>query len=400
MKGRRTLARPDWRAVGVLFLAFALSACDSSGGAAAVAAIPPAPYSYAIPVQANDGWTTGHLADSGFNADIVIEMMERIDDGTYSGIDSVAIARDQILVLSSSLRTRLDEYDGWIDNTTLARHVMHSTSKSVTSALIGIAIDQGYIESVDTPFYGLFRYPNYDNWDPRKAEMTLKDALTMRLGLAWDEWEAPYGSEENDLQILTSQNRDYAKALLDLPVISDPGTAYTYNTAATIAIGQALQIATGIPMQNYAEMHLFQPMQIHTADWGTTPTDLPNGGSGLFLETRDMLKFGQLFIADGVWNGEQIISPQWISESVTQHVRLSWTYTTGYGYQWWLDRFTYNGLSIDSWSTRGFGGQYIFCVPALQLVVAFTGQNYGSDNAELPFVIMQDFILRSLEDAS
>lgn len=397
MKRQRKVTRYNWKATSALLLAFALSACDRSGGAAAVVANPPPPYAYAIPGQVNDGWATGHLADNGFDADIVIDMMERIIDGTYPGIDAVAIARNETLVLASTLRTELDEYDGWIDNKMIDRHIMHSTSKSVTSALVGIAIDQGYIESVDVLFYSLFRYPQFENWDSRKAEMTLEDALTMRLGLEWDEWSAPYGSADNDLQILTSQNQDYAKALLDLPLISDPGTSFTYNTAATIAIGEALQVAVGVPMQDYAEVHLFRPLQIHLAEWATTPTELPNGGSGLFLRTRDMLKFGQLFISGGVWNGEQVISPQWTSGSVTRHVGLDWTYTSGYGYQWWLDRFTFNGTSIDSWSTRGFGGQYIFCVPALQLVVAFTGQNYGNSNTELPFVMMQDFILRSLE---
>jgi CubicO group peptidase (beta-lactamase class C family) len=297
--------------------------------------------------------------------------------------------------LSAVYARNLDQFDAWVGNNDPERHVMHSTSKSFTAALIGIAIDQGFIASVDVPFYDLFPYGSYANPDPRKATMTLKDALTMRLGLEWDEWSLPYGTNGNDLQDLTSNNTDYAKALLDLPMESNPGTTYTYNTAATIAIGQALQNAVGIPMADFADQNLFAPLQIQTSDWLLTPTNLPNGGSGLYLEPRDMIKFGQLFIDDGVWNGQQLVSSQWVATSIQPHAVLNWTLTTGYGYQWWLNRFTYNGQAIESWSTRGFGGQDIFCFPSLNLVVAFTAQNYESGEF-LPFTLVQDYILPSI----
>jgi CubicO group peptidase (beta-lactamase class C family) len=290
----------------------------------------------------------------------------------------------------------LGRFDNWVGNTNPNQHVLHSTSKSFTSALIGIAIDQGYIASVDVPFYNLFSYGSYLNADPRKATMTLENALNMRLGLRWDEWSQPYGSTGNDLEDLSRNNTDYAKALLDLPMESDPGTTFTYNTAATIAIGQALQNAVGVPMADFADMHLFQPLQIQNAEWGRTPTDLPNGGSGLFLEPREMIKFGQLFVDGGVWNGQQIVSQEWFSASAERRVVLDTTWTTGYGYQWWIDNFTYKGQAIESWSTRGFGGQDIFCVPSLNLVVAFTGQNYESGEVR-PFILMQDYILPSID---
>jgi len=218
----------------------------------------------------------------------------------------------------------------------------------------------------------------------------------MRLGLQWDEWSVPYGVAGNDLEDLMRHNNDYAKALLDLPMSSDPGTTFTYNTAASIAIGQALQNAIGVPMADFAELNLFQPLQIQTAEWGRTPTDLPNGGSGLFLEPRDMIKFGQLFLSGGVWNGQQIVSPAWIQASIQPRVDLNWALSSGYGYQWWLGRFTYQGQEIETWSTRGFGGQDIFCIPSLNLVVAFTAHNYES-NELLPFELLQDHILPAIQ---
>jgi CubicO group peptidase (beta-lactamase class C family) len=387
------------RFVVVTFALF-LAACGGGGSPASAGPSTVLEYSYSVPTDNGDGWATGHLDDHGFDSAIIDDMMKRLVDDRVYGIDSITIVRNNTLVLYEQLREELDEFDDWGNNTSLTRHILHSTSKSITSALIGIAIDQGYIASTDVLFYDLFSYGNYENWDTRKFDMTLEDALTMRLGIVWDEWSVPYGEIGNDLNTLTTENTDYAKALLDLPMGSDPGTTFTYNTAATITIGQALENAVGMPMSDFADQHLFLPMQIRSATWGRTPTGLPNGGSGLYLTPRDMAKFGQLFISDGQWNGQQIISSAWVTRSVERHVSLDWELTSGYGYQWWLDNFNFGSDAIDGWSTRGYGGQYIFCVPSLDLVVTFTGRNYGTLDSSMPFTLVQNYILRSLADAN
>jgi len=140
-------------------------------------------------------------------------------------------------------------------------------------------------------------------------------------------------------------------------------------------------------------------MDITTAEWGRTPTGLPNGGSGLFLTPRDMAKFGQLFIDDGVWQGQQLISPAWIADSVAPRVDISsWsTFSHAYGFQWWLDEFFHDVQYVDAYVTSGYGGQYIFALPDLDLVVAFTGQNYdnGAGVANL-YVMLEQYILDSI----
>ena len=277
----------NYRLLIVIALGLLIAAC---GGDGSPPATPTFNYTYSVPPQTNDGWATGHLEDHGFDLQRITEMIDAINSGQIRGIDSITIVRNNTLLMHAAYPRNLDRFDNWVGNTDPDQHVLHSTSKSFTAALIGIAIDQGYIASVDVPFYDLFSYASYLNADPRKTAMTLEDALNMRLGLLWDEWSQPYGTPGNDLEELMRNNTDYAKALLDLPVESDPGTTFTYNTAATIAIGQA----------------------------------------------------------------------------------------------------------IESWSTRGFGGQDIFSVPSLNLVVAFTGQNYESDEL-LPFSLMQDYILPSID---
>ncbi|MGI9223835.1 MAG: serine hydrolase domain-containing protein [Woeseiaceae bacterium] len=390
-----------WQSLRPLILAFTAATFAACGGGSSDAPPPPPPppvsYTYSVPADVGDGWQVADLADEGFETQMIVDMMDDILDGTFPGIDSVAIVRNNKLVHYWYDRGReLDQFDNWIGNLDRERHVLHSTSKSFTSALIGIAIDQGHIASTQVKFLDLFPYADYNNWDPRKDDITLEDALTMRLGIEWDEWSLPYTNPSNDLVFLNSNNSDWAKALLDRRLAISPGIRFVYNTAATNAIGQALENATGEPMGQYANTHLFYPMQITDADWGTTPTGLPIGGSGLFLKTRDLAKFGQLYLDGGMWQGQQLISAAWIADSVVPHVdvRNIVSFSYGYGYQWWLDSLPYGTTPMETWVTSGYGGQYVFVVPGLELVVAFTGHNYenGQGVANLytivPFRIM------------
>ena len=393
-----SLISPKLPYVLLLVLTALLAGCGGGGGNGnSPSTVTPAIYEYEVPVVEDDGWAVSHLTDQNIDIDLITAMMNEVVQQRVVGIDSISIVRNNNLVLNENLRTRLDQFDAWINNTDLERHILHSTSKSFTAALIGIAIKEGYISNTDVPFYGMFLYPSYDNWDARKATMTLDDALTMQFGYEWDEWSVPYGQLGNSLYDLTEGTSDHAKALLDLPLVADPGTEFAYNTAGTIAIGQALDNVLGLPMEVFAELSLFAPLQIDDAEWGTTPTGLPNGGSGLFLSTRSMVKFGQLFIAGGVWQGQQIISAEWVDRSVEPRTLLPWDDTSGYGYQWWIDRLSVNGEPIESYSTRGYGGQIIICVPSLQLVVAFTGQNYGGDAFSGPIELMEQYILPAME---
>lgn len=381
----------------VILASTLIAACG--GGSGGGSSPNRATYSYSIPADIGDGWQVSSLADQGFDPQLIENMMGRVVSEQFTGIDSVTIVKNNRLVLYWLADRDLDQYDAWINNQDHERHILHSTSKSVTSALVGIAIDQGFIASTDVSFYGLFNYASYRSWDPRKDTMTLEDALTMRLGLEWDEWTYPYTSLNNDLVALNTYNTDWAKALLDLPMVEDPGTSFTYNTAATSAIGQAVENAIGMPLAEFANANLFYPMQITDAVWARTPTGLPVGGSGLFLRARDLAKFGQLYLDNGAWQGQQLISADWIADTVVRRVDISsWaSYSEAYGFQWWLDDLSYDFQPVETWVTSGYGGQYLFVIPSLDLVVAFTGHNYesGPGIGNL-YRMMQEFILPAI----
>ena len=141
-------------------------------------------------------------------------------------------------------------------------------------------------------------------------------------------------------------------------------------------------------------------MQITDAAWARTPTNLPIGGSGLYLTGRDLAKFGQLYLNNGSWQGQQLISADYVAASVVRIVDVSSivSFSEGYGYQWWLGDFQKQGQPIDTWVTSGYGGQFTFVVPSFDLVVAFTGHNYDNVPGVLNlYTIMQEWILQSID---
>ena len=363
-------------------------------------------YSYRPPANIGDGWAISDAASQGLSEQRLEDMMDAISRGEYPIIDSIAIASRGRLVFDETVRTQLDEKDGWAGNVNLSMHAQFSSSKSIASILIGIAIDRGDIGGVDTPYLSLFDYPSYDNWDDRKNEMTLDQVLTMRLGLQWDEWSVPYGDPDNAVVRFFNQHHDYSKGLLDLPMESDPGTVFAYNTIASISLGQAIENSNQLPVADYLSTYLLGPLGITRIDWTQTPTGIPDLGGGLYLHGRDMLKFGQLYMNDGIWNGQQIVSSEWVVVSTQAYTDLSWNnpasrdwQVDGYGYQWWTGHFERNGQILNTFATRGWGQQTVMVIPDLELVIAINSNDYDGqpDAINQVFGLIDDFILSSAQ---
>lgn len=368
----------------ILFVLLVLAACGSSEDSAGLA--PPLPeYSYSPPVSKADGWTVASAGSLGLSEEKLEAMMNSMSSD-FDIVDSIAIAYQGELVLDETLRAAPDTFDGWVDNANPDMHVLFSVSKSIASIGIGIAIDQGLIEGVDTPYLGLFPYAAYDNWDERKNDIVLGDVLTMRLGLEWNEWNPPYTSPDNSVLRFYESQIDFSKALLDLPMASDPGTTFAYNTPSTVSLGQAIENSSSISLLDFGLANLVTPLDISEVEVLTTPTGLPDLGRGLYLLTRDLLKFGQLFLDQGQWNGRQIVSAAWADESTAPHVALHWTSPQnydwkldGYGYLWWTGYFEHNGQQLRSFAARGYGQQSLMVVPELELVIAIYSHDWNED---------------------
>ena len=400
-------SRPGLLFAGALLLL--LSACGGSDSATnpgrGNGGGPATPYTYQPPPAIGDGWTVSDAGSQGMSVRRLEDMMAAIGRGEFPIIDSIAIASQGKLVFDETVRTQLDEKDGWVGNGDLSLHAQFSSSKSIASILGGIAIDLGDIGGLDAPYLSLFDYPSYDNWDERKNQITLHHVLTMRLGLQWDEWSVPYGDPNNAVVLFFNEHHDYSKGLLDLPMETDPGTRFAYNTIASVSLGQAVQNRDPLTIVDFLNTYLLDPLGITQIDWIETPTGLPDLGGGLYLHGRDMLKFGQMYLDDGRWNGQQIVSSEWVATSIQTYTELAWTdpdtrdwKVDGYGYQWWVGHFERNGQVINSFAARGWGQQTLMVIPELELVIAINSNDYEGrpDGVNQVFSLIDRFMLPAL----
>lgn len=258
-----------------------------------------------------------------------------------------------------------------------SRRNIFSCTKSFISTLLGIALAEGHITSVDENILDYFGDRPIANMDSRKEAMTIEHLLTMTTGFEWD--ESTYGGDSIFSQMTSSQ--DWVQFVLDQPMTNTPGEVWNYNSGASHLLSTIVNISTGQYTQNYAEDKLFDPLGITHYDWGKDPDNNAFGGASLRLTPRDMAKLGFLFLNNGTWDGSQIVPEEWVATATSSLETL--TVETGYGYQWWTSPL------IGAYSARGYLGQLIYVFPALSMVVVFTAStNYMQDS-----VLLENYIL-------
>ena len=255
-------------------------------------------------------------------------------------------------------------------------HSLQSVSKSVMSALIGIAIERGELPGTGATLGELL--PHREFTDPAVKDVTLENVLTMTAGIDWEE-DVSYFSLENDATASEALD-DWVGYLLSKPMTVEQGTLFDYNSASSQALSEILATATGIPTNVYAERHLFGPIGIRDYHWNSAPEGHTNAGGGLFLTASDLARFTWLFAQNGEWDGEQIVPAEWVARSSRSAIPVyandpdGW----GYGYQWWIYRHkTASGPQM--YGGWGWGGQFPLIVPELGLIAVFTGWNIKED---------------------
>jgi CubicO group peptidase (beta-lactamase class C family) len=249
-------------------------------------------------------------------------------------------------------------------------HTMQSVSKSVTSALVGIAIGEGKLPGVDAkamPYHADFRIAS----DPRRDRMTLADILTMRTGIRWDEESTEYTDPRNNCAVMEGKE-DWVRYVLEQPMADDPGKVFVYNSGATELLSYLIRKATGQQADDYAKEHLFAPLGIEYF-WKRTPMGLADTEGGLYLTPRDLAKIGLLYLHDGVWDGRRLLPEGWAAASTKAHTTTS-EKGYDYGYQWWVMPGG-DGLTHSGYNAWGYGGQHLLVVPDLDLIAVFTGWN-------------------------
>jgi CubicO group peptidase (beta-lactamase class C family) len=300
---------------------------------------------------------------------------------------------DELFAGKDQTRWQYNYYDPdwhpWYKRSRL--HTMQSASKSVTSALIGIALQRGEISDIDTevrPY--LDDYEPVDK-DPRRSPMTLRDLLTMTAGIEWDESSIPYTDPKNSCAAM-ERSDDWVRFVLERPMIEKPGDVFEYNSGATVLLAQILLQATGKHADEYAEEYLFAPLRIDNYYWKKTPTGLVDTEGGLYLEAHDLARIGYLYQNDGIWDGMRVLPKSWVSASMAPEIVTDWP--EKYGYQWWLT--PYDG-GQERWSHTGwgYGGQILLVVPEYDLIAVFTGWNIY-DKPALDPVFALDQVLNAV----
>lgn len=346
------------------------------------------PYVYVAPADLKDGLRAGNISDAGLDTSSVARLVNRVVDGTYPDVHAVLVYRRGKLAVEEYFY----EYDR--DRP----HQMRSASKSIVSALVGVAIDRGMLEGDSALVTTHLPYGHYANPDPRKERLTLRDLLTMRSGLACDDWNR--ASPGNESRVYLSQ--DWVKYVLDLPMVDAPGTQGHYCSGNVAVVGRIVERVNGKTLPAFAEENLFTPLGIKAEQvrWNYT-LDSSNAATfaQAYLRPRDMLKFGVLFAQKGMWNGRQVISREWVERSTA---KLSTVGDQEYGYFWWhqyINAVMPGGpRRVDMVLATGNGGQKIYLVPSLDLVVVMTGGNYNANSPAT--AIMANEILPALLKAS
>ncbi len=255
-------------------------------------------------------------------------------------------------------------------------HTMQSVSKTVTSVILGIAMTRGDFKAgVDTPVLKYFDPTKVKNVDARKRRMTLKDVLTMTTGLDWNE-DVPYNDPRNDADLMEATD-DWVQYVIDRPMATDPGKVFNYSSGATELLAYIFQKETGQDIEAYGEKYLFTPLGIKH-HWKRTYLGLVDTEGGLFLTGADLAKIGYLYMHDGIWGGNRIVSSAWVKQSLTPFVDTGWQ-GLKYGFKWWLYPRKEPGEFV--WMGIGFGGQRLMVFPREQLIATFTGWDIIKDPA-------------------
>jgi CubicO group peptidase (beta-lactamase class C family) len=266
------------------------------------------------------------------------------------------------------------------------RHTLYSTSKSFTSTAVGLAVNEGLL-NVEDKVVSFFPDELPDTVSPWLAKLTVKDLLTMSAG-----------QDPDPTRLITSADSNWIGSFLACPIVNEPGTRFLYNSMATYMLSAIVQKVSGEKVIDFLSPRLFEPLGISGMDWEVDPAGINTGGWGLRLKTSDMAKFGQLYLQNGEWNGNQVLPGSWVDEATTAHIiqspeapqsdRDSSDWLQGYGYQFW--RCRNNAFRAD-----GAFGQYIIILPEKDAVIAITAE---SPNMQSELNLVWEYLLPAMGD--
>ncbi len=266
-----------------------------------------------------------------------------------------------------------EEYFYEYDETVLQE--IRSATKSFYSALVGLAIDNKMIRSKNDPVLGFFPEYNVKNPSPEKYKITIENLLTNQSGLDCEDDDPNSAGNENKMY----SKPDWVKFVLDVPMLDSPGGKARYCSGGVMALGKIVEKASHQSLYSFSKKYLFGPLGVTNYTWEFQPDASHQDSYGqLYIRPRDMAKFGLLYLNEGQWNGQQIISKEWVRSSIEEHTVLR---NAGYGYLWWRPWFMIDGNRQTGIAAKGNGGQRIYLRPDLHLVVVITGGAFNKESS-------------------
>lgn len=369
-------------------VAAAVAAACAGDAAWPALAAPPAPELRA------DGWEVATWEEAGMDPTPTALLAEEIRAGDLAEeIEALLIIRHGKLVYEEYFDSRYG-----ID----VPHVLNSGTKGVTAMVLGAVVAHGLLSGADVSLADLF--PEHEDLfqaDPRKRDILLRHVLTMTAGLAWD--QKPVSEQDrDDINIIAAE--DAARYVLEKPVVAAPGTEFLYSGGCSALLAAAVRNLSGVQADTFAARHLFGPLGIREGDWQWHRMEdgVVRAMGGLSMRGRDVARLGQLYLQRGSWNGQQLVPESWVAASsdpfTTTHER-----GTEYGFQLWLRALpeAHGGTNTpgDIIFASGFGGNKLYMIPALDLIVVFFGCSgtYDCGLADsAPQVVLYNYILKAI----
>jgi CubicO group peptidase (beta-lactamase class C family) len=328
-------------------------------------------------IQAQQGdWQTASPKSAGLDEKALAAFDAEIASGKFGNMDGLTIIRhgklvfdkryphdyDKVYAEDVKKQSPLNAHDGtgpynyynawwhpWYQRGDL--HTLQSVSKTITSIIVGVARTRGDFPDIDTPVLKFFDESKVANVDDRKRRMTIRHLLTMSAGFDWNEG-LPYSDPKNTGSQMEA-SPDWMEYTINRPMAFEPGKTYAYNSGATQILAHVFHVATGKDIEEYAAQYLFAPLGIKQYYWKRSPSGLVDAEGGMYLRPRDLAKLWYLFMKNGLWEGKQIVSPEWVKESVKPQMEVS--PTAKYGLKWWLYPYGKDN-SLMAWAGSGFGG--------------------------------------------
>jgi CubicO group peptidase (beta-lactamase class C family) len=348
------------------------------------------PYRYKVPELRDDGWQCADLTASGIDKTGIVKLVQEITDGEHDDIHSLLIVRDNKLVVEEYFAAHGTKHSRFI--TDLFRdkpHHLASTTKCVTSTLVGIAIDHGFIKDVAEPIYHyLPAYTSLFTEDKRKIK--IDHMLTMTPGFEWH--QTGVSDAHNDGMQMWNTD-DVIRFVLQKPLDAQPGRKFNYTNGVPTVTGAVIKNAVGMEVRKFAEQYLFHPLGITDYVWTSYPDGSIETDGGLALRSRDLAKIGQLFLNNGVWEGKRIVSERWVVESTKERLTFGKSNRWGYGYHWMQTESLIRNRVVRSYFIPGDGNQILAVFPEFEMVVVFTAGNYGKDPKPIYYSLFEEFIL-------